>query len=81
MDAEKGIPLKIIRAVISRAIKRHPHALLRVTKNGLWMVRHSKHEHGFSSLFLDELLTPKERRAIEKARQTENDNLIDESAE
>jgi hypothetical protein len=81
MNAENGIPLKIARALISRVMKKYPNALLRVTKTGIWTVRHTRTQRGFSSIYLDELLTQKERRDIEKARETEVENLIVESDE
>ena len=76
MDAENGIPLDIIIRVLKRIQqKRGKKRLLRVSRTGIWSVRHAKTFRGHNSDFVAEYLTPQELKQIERSRETEGDSL------
>lgn len=76
MDAEKGIPLDLIIRVLKRVQQRRgKKRLLRVSRQGIWTVRHTKTRLGFDSDFLQEYLTESEKKQIQNARENESSEL------
>lgn len=78
-EGRAGIPLKTMAQIIRRLAKKYPKGLLRVTSNGIWMIRHTKTNIGYDSEFVE--FTEEERKAIDKARKSEESNLIDNTSQ